>query len=80
MTEQELRALVRQAIAHHLPGGSPESRAIPARPSAVEAPASFHRQHISHGMFTLPAEPGGPCVIEPAVTCNHCGFCKSYGH
>ena len=19
-------------------------------------------------------------VIEPAVACNHCGFCKSYGH
>jgi len=22
----------------------------------------------------------GPCLIEPAVTCNHCGYCKSYGH
>jgi hypothetical protein len=22
----------------------------------------------------------GACVIEPAVRCNHCGFCQSYGH
>jgi hypothetical protein len=33
-------------------------------------------------MFMLPAgaDGDGPCIIEPAVTCNHCGYCKSYGH
>ena len=39
-------------------------------------------QHASHTMFTVPAgaETGGPCVIEPTVACNHCGYCKSLGH
>jgi len=33
-------------------------------------------------MFILPAgsDGDGPCLIEPAVMCNHCGYCKSYGH
>jgi hypothetical protein len=22
----------------------------------------------------------GACLIEPAVGCNHCGYCQSYGH
>ena len=26
------------------------------------------------------ADTDGPCLIEPAVMCNHCGYCKSYGH
>jgi hypothetical protein len=73
MNEQELRALVREAIARH---GAGASQAAP-RP----APAFFHL-HASHGMFTLPAgaDTDGPCLIEPAVMCNHCGYCKSYGH
>jgi hypothetical protein len=72
MTEQELRALIRQAIAYH----------VEPRPAhdALPAPMSFHTRHPSHAMFTLPAEPGDTCVIEPAVQCTHCGFCKTYGH
>ena len=74
MNEQELRRLVREAIVRH--GG-------------VSTGESAHRQagavlylHASHGMFTLPsgADTDGPCLIEPAVMCNHCGYCKSYGH
>jgi hypothetical protein len=40
------------------------------------------RMHPSHGLFVLPAggDSDGPCLIEPAVMCNHCGYCKSYGH
>ena len=73
MTEQELRNLVREAIARHGGQGS--------RPPAPPAPVFFHL-HASHGMFTLPAgaDTDGPCIIEPAVMCNHCGYCKSYGH
>ena len=79
MTELELRALVRDAIARHL---TPLADAPLPRPEAVAMPASFLRQHASHGMFTLPdgADSDGPCVIEPAVLCNHCGYCKSMGH
>ena len=73
MNEQELRALVREAIARH----SGET----SQPAARPVPAFFHL-HASHGMFTLPAgaDTDGPCLIEPAVMCNHCGYCKSYGH
>ena len=73
MTEQELRTLVRDALAHQ---GAVSAGAF-ARPASVLAPL-----HASHGMFALPAgvDPDGPCLIEPAVMCNHCGYCKSYGH
>jgi len=22
----------------------------------------------------------GMCLIEPAVRCNHCGYCQTFGH
>jgi len=74
MTEQELRALVRDAIARQ--GGAGLRAVLP------QAPAIIPRDHLSHGMFVLPtgSDEDGPCVIEPAVTCNHCGYCRSYGH
>jgi hypothetical protein len=73
MNEQELRSLVREAIARHA--------ADAPQPAPRPLPAFFHL-HASHGMFTLPAgaDTDGPCLIEPAVMCNHCGYCKSYGH
>lgn len=77
MTEPELRALVRDVLARQgLTGGS----AVPAvRAGGMVA---HPRHHSSHAMFVLPtgSESDGPCLIEPAVTCNHCGYCKSYGH
>jgi hypothetical protein len=73
MNDQELRTLVRQAIARHTGG----VREMPPGP-----PAAILRLHPSHGVFTLPSggEMDGPCLIEPSVPCNHCGYCKSYGH
>jgi hypothetical protein len=73
MTEQELRALVRDAIAKHVAAqaGEPQpSRTVSARP------------HPSHAMMAVPAggDGDGLCIIEPAVACNHCGYCKSLGH
>jgi hypothetical protein len=75
MNEPELRALVRDVIARTVgqdasPGG--------VRRFDVALP----QRHPSHGMFVLPvgADTEGPCLIEPAVMCNHCGYCKSYGH
>ena len=77
MTDDELRALVREAIARHL-GGEPE------RPTTVGTPVSAPawREHPSFGKFLVPRgdDEGGPCLIEPTVHCNHCGFCQSYGH
>lgn len=73
MNEQELRGLVRSVIARH--------GAIAAREATHEGTAS-PRLHPSHVMFALPADPQGEgrCLIEPAVMCNHCGYCKSWGH
>jgi hypothetical protein len=77
MTEQDLRVLVREAIARHLEGG-----ARPAVPAATVVDTVSVRAHMSHAQFVMPAamDSDGPCLIEPAVPCNHCGFCKSYGH
>jgi len=74
MTEQELRALVREAIARS--GGGQADRAL--SPPVTGAPTAGHS---SHAQFTLPpGDSEGRCMIEPGVACNHCGYCKSYGH
>ena len=82
MTEDQLRAVVRDAIAQHARGGGagPLAMRPPAALSAL--PLAVLRQHVSHALFAVPAgaDTDGPCVIEPAVACNHCGYCKSYGH
>ena len=72
MDEQALRALVREAVARHLHGT--ERRATTRRPRA-----SLLSGHASHYRYALP-ESDGPCLIEPAVQCNHCGYCQSHGH
>jgi hypothetical protein len=76
MNEQELRGLVREAVERHL--GRPAEKRGRARPLF-----EHDAQHASH--ILLNVLPGseiddGTCVIEPAVRCNHCGFCQSYGH
>ena len=45
----------------------------------VGAHALLARQHSSHALFVLPtgAETDGPCLIEPTVMCNHCGYCET---
>lgn len=89
MTDEELRTLVRDAIARHVgdpsaPVGHPSApvghpfRGAGGTPAAV-VPVGYHASHM---MFAVPAgaDADGPCIIEPAVRCNHCGYCKSYGH
>jgi hypothetical protein len=74
VNEQDLRDMIRASIARHVD-------ARPARLAAPEPAAAF-RAEISHLRFAL-AQGGdgdGACLIEPAVRCNHCGFCQSYGH
>jgi hypothetical protein len=72
VSDQELRALVRDAIARHSSGNG-------GRP--IAPPRPFGAADASHGRFLMlaPSE-DGQCVIEPAVRCNHCGYCQSYGH
>jgi hypothetical protein len=74
MTEQELRVLVRQAIAR-VQGGQPAAH---PRTWELGNPGTT----ASHALFVLPdgSDEDGPCLIEPSVSCNHCGYCKSMGH
>ena len=67
MDEETLRALVRQAVAKHLQNPAPA-----VQPLTVVS-------HASHVRYLLP-ESDGPCLIEPTVQCNHCGYCQSHGH
>ena len=72
MNEDALRALIRESVARHLNAG----QGAPAPPFTV--PASFVA-HPSQYRYQLP-ESDGPCLIEPTVACNHCGYCQSHGH
>ena len=78
MTEQELRALVRDAVARHLGQAPPQPvvGAVVSRSSELITSDS----HPSHGIYLTLVNTGGECVIEPNVTCSHCNYCKSHGH
>jgi hypothetical protein len=75
MTEQELRLLVRDAVARYMSTEGHVQSFSPPAPFPLPPSPSF-------SLFVLPsgADSEGPCIIEPSVTCNHCGYCKSYGH
>lgn len=77
MNDEQLRLLIRAAIQKHMGAAEPvmhvhpgESRRDPAQPLS-----------ISFSQYPIPRADGDTmCVIEPAVQCNHCGFCKCHGH
>jgi hypothetical protein len=81
MNEDELRTMIRESIAKHL--------ALPIAPEADDQRLDVARRpddrarplapHASHFRYALP-DSGGACLIEPAVQCNHCGYCQSHGH
>ena len=89
MNEQDLRALVRAAIAKQLGGAAvhgPSSTVHgsqceePVPPEMVPASVPFG-SHASHFLYMqLVNDNGGQCVIEPKVPCDHCGYCQSHGH
>lgn len=69
MNEDALRALVRETLAR--------MESAPRQPDAG-ALLQF-TSHPSHYQYALPPS-DGPCLIEPGVQCNHCGYCQSHGH
>jgi len=75
MNEQELRAIVRAAVARHL---HPDAPCAPVATSSHPWPHPLeHASHVLyHGLVTV----SDACVIEPAVKCDHCGYCKSQGY
>jgi hypothetical protein len=78
MNEQELREMVRESIARH--------RGDAVRPDTVrlDADTTYATMQANAAFVRLPLVRGGDddgmCLIEPAVRCNHCGYCQSYGH
>jgi len=77
MTDEQLRLIVRESIARHM------GRPIAAAPSPGDVPSAPRWQsHSSHARFIVVTglDIDGPCLIEPAVGCSHCGFCQSMGH
>jgi len=97
MNEQEVRALVREAIERHLGRPSSATKVAPYREEIdreligrepigeLIGRARLQSSHAHPSHIILSVLPGseiddGMCVIEPAVRCNHCGFCQSYGH
>jgi hypothetical protein len=72
MNEEALRALVRETIARRMSAGPEPGPTLPAAPVALLSQPSQYR-------YALP-ESDGPCLIEPRVACNHCGYCQSHGH
>jgi hypothetical protein len=70
MNEDALRAIIRETIAR--------VSARDGEPSAV--PQLLHTTtHPSAYQYPLPPS-DGPCIIEPGVNCNHCGYCLTHGH
>ena len=74
MTEEELRGLVRGAVERHLAAAGPVPGVMPGPPAPPLSHPSFARYAIPAGR-----DADGPCLIEPAVRCNHCGYCQSHG-
>ena len=74
MTEDQIRGVIRDVLA---------TRGLaPARQAHVPPPSGGPHAHCSHVRLSMvaPTAPGSPCVIEPAVGCNQCGYCVSMGH
>jgi hypothetical protein len=90
VNDDQLRALIRDAVARHV-GGTPHPTVASRRPGATEPVSGPDPQGVSAGPRAFVAHPshyqylalvnvGEACVIEPDVTCNHCGYCRSHGH
>ncbi len=85
MTDAELRAIVREAVARHLGRGVDHSPVAP--PAPLASPRTHHappsapwQHHASHHLYVSLVNTDNACVIEPSVACDHCGYCKSHGH
>jgi hypothetical protein len=72
MNEDALRALVRDTIAR-VSARIGES-AVGDQPTLLPM-----TPHPSAYQYALPPS-DGPCIIEPGVACNHCGYCQTHGY
>jgi hypothetical protein len=79
MNDAELRALIRDAVARRL-GHTRPGAARPVLPPARTAAPTSGGGHPSQVIYLSLANAGEACLIEPGVTCNHCGYCKTHGY
>lgn len=84
MKDDELRSLIRAAIQKHIGGAeSASARELSGelRRDGLLSQSQPQLLSISFGQYQLErAKDDTTCLIEPAVQCNHCGFCKCHGH
>jgi len=77
MNDEELRLLIRDAISRHMSASAP----APESPRELRRDAVGSHASLSFAQYhLLRADGDTSCIIEPAVQCNHCGFCKCHGH
>ena len=85
MNEDALRALVRDTLARlNATRGERTSEGFGVESGPGPQPPDpgtllQFTSHASHYQYALPPS-DGPCLIEPGVPCNHCGYCQSHGH
>jgi hypothetical protein len=80
MNDEELRLLIRDAIQRHMGAAAPGTFDQPSATIRLKPDAPLPVM-ISFGQYRLErAADDTSCLIEPAVQCNHCGFCKCHGH
>ena len=77
MNDHELRQLIRESIARH--AGVAAAQGGDAT-SASDGPSRSPAAGFARFPLLRSGDETGACVIEPSVTCNHCGYCLSYGH
>ena len=75
VSDAELRQLIRDVIAARASRVAGGAETAPPLVSAAHAHASHARLALARG-----GDGEGACLIEPAVRCNDCGFCLSFGH
>ena len=73
MNEDALRAIIRDTIARVSAQGHAPVGDAPRLLDVSRTP------HPSAYQYALPPS-DGPCIIEPGVACNHCGYCQTHGH
>jgi hypothetical protein len=80
VTDAELRALVRDTVARHLAAARHQTAGVERPAPVVPVGGASWRDHPSHQLYLTVVNADEACVIEPSVSCDHCGYCKSHGH
>ena len=70
--------MIRDSIARHAGGDAGRGDIV-----RLSGDTTYGSAPAGAAFLRLPLPSGdqdGACLIEPAVRCNHCGYCLSLGH